>query len=127
MRRDDLLRTLRDLEISLHQHAVRANRERLEALLHEDFLEFGRSGRSYDKAQIVALLLGEPSAGKVWSQDFALTALGEDTALLTYRSAVNEAGRLSRHALRSSVWVRTSRGWQLRFHQGTPTETFEKS
>jgi hypothetical protein len=35
---------------------------------------------------------------------------------------VGADGSRHRHTLRSSLWQRSSRGWQLRFHQGTPTE-----
>lgn len=57
---------------------------------------------------------------------FALARLGPDSALLTYRSAsVAEDGTAGRHTLRSSVWLRTALGWQMRFHQGTPTAPFD--
>jgi hypothetical protein len=58
----------------------------------------------------------------VHSSDFDLVVLGEGVALLTYLSAhMNVSGNLHRHTLRSSIWVRTAAGWQIRFHQGTPT------
>jgi hypothetical protein len=123
-----LLHDLRELEVALHQPNVRRDRARLDELLHEDFQEFGRSGRSYTKAEVLKHLPEELSPAAVWSQDFKLSVLAEALALLTYRSAHADAnGSLSRHTLRSSVWQRTRRGWQMRFHQATPTEEFAKS
>jgi hypothetical protein len=59
----------------------------------------------------------------VASDGFALVELGPEVALLTYRSAHIESGKgLVNHTLRSSVWVQSSLGWQLRYHQGTPAE-----
>jgi hypothetical protein len=123
---DNLLQELCELEVALHQPGVRRDRSRLGELLHESFLEFGRSGRVYRKADILASLPREQAAA-IWSQDFAVAELADGLALLTYRSAAIDAkGNLSRHSLRSSLWQRTARGWQMRFHQGTPTEAFAR-
>jgi hypothetical protein len=122
-----LFRELRELEVALHQPAVRRDRSRLDTLLHHEFAEFGRSGRSYGKAEILELLRQESSPATVWSQDFALTRLGDGVALLTYKSAnVGPDGELSRHALRSSIWLRTDSGWRMRFHQATPADEFDR-
>jgi hypothetical protein len=60
------------------------------------------------------------------SQDFEHEQLAAGLALLTYRSAhVKAGGAIERHTLRASLWELTEIGWQLRFHQGTPTEAFE--
>lgn len=125
---DDLLQHLRELEVALHQSHVREDRARLDELLHESFAEFGRSGRSYSRADILEFLALELPPGPVWSQDFTLAEIAEGIALLTYKSAYVDAnGELRRHTLRSSLWQRTARGWQMRFHQGTPTDAFAKS
>jgi hypothetical protein len=39
---DDLLRHLRELEVKLHQPEIRRDPSRLDELLHESFIEFGR-------------------------------------------------------------------------------------
>src|SRR5205823_8738697 len=55
----------------------------------------------------------------VRSGNFDLAVLAEGIALLTHASAHEDAdGKQSRHTLRSSVWVCTETGWQMRFHQG---------
>jgi hypothetical protein len=108
-----LLETLRALEVALHQPSVRRDRGQLERLLHPNFREFGRSGRAYDRAEMLELLAGspqEPQPAKIWSQDFALHLLPEASALLTYRSAnVSADGTLERYTNRSSVWQLDSR------------------
>ncbi len=124
----ELLELIRNLEVTLHQPAVRSDKARLEALLHSDFVEYGRSGRTYNKLEMLAHLEQESLTTAVWSQDFHLTLPAFSVALLTYKSAhVNTQGELSHHALRSSLWQFTETGWQLRFHQGTPIATFVQS
>ena len=48
----DLLSMLRDLEVSLQQPEIRHDPQRLGALLHSEFLAFGRLGCRYDKADV---------------------------------------------------------------------------
>jgi hypothetical protein len=116
-----LLEELRSLETELHTIEARCDRERMESLLHPDFVEFGRSGRPYTRADILNEFGPESVMGAIRSENFDLAVLAEDVALLTYVSAHKDAeGKQSRHTLRSSVWVRTEIGWRLRFHQGTP-------
>ena len=124
----DLLIQLRDLELSLHQPAMRRDPARLDELLHDSFVEIGRSGRSYTKSDILEHLPKETGQTAIWSQGFQLAEIAEGVALLTYRSAsVDANGELSRHTLRSSLWQRTAGGWQLRFHQGTPSDSPARS
>jgi len=122
---DDFLELLRDAEVALHEPSTRHAPSKLDALLHERFLEFGRSGISFDRAEILARLALDESDRRILSQDFAVTPLGASAALLTYRSAsVDDSGRVIKHTLRASIWMHTPDGWKLRFHQGTPTEPF---
>ena len=127
MTTNDLLKHLRELEVLLHQPDVRRDRERVDELLHESFSEFTRSGRSCSRTDILEMLQQESPLGSIWSQDFAVAEIADGIALLTYKSAfVDENGEISGHALRSSLWQRTTRGWQIRFHQGTASNAFEK-
>ena len=122
---DDLLQHISGLELTLQRLDVRRDRARLDTLLHESFVECGRSGRRYEKADTLEELPQDPSPMAMWSQDFEVAELAEGVALLTYRSAsVDDNGELYRFSRRSSVWQRTERGWQMRFHQGTATKEF---
>ena len=117
----DLLKRLRKLEVKLHQPEVRSNANRLSELLHESYTEIGRSGRRYSRSDILKQLPLENPTGTVWSGEFSVEEIGPDLALLTYLSArIDASGGKSRRTLRSSLWQRTSKGWQIRFHQGTP-------
>jgi len=118
--------TLWALEVALHQPQVRSDAGRLSELLHPCFREFGRSGRVYSRDETFTELAADGQAHEISSQDFRLEMLTSELVLLTYRSAhVLASGVLERHALRSSLWQLTESGWQLRFHQGTPTEAFQ--
>lgn len=122
-----LLSTLRELECELHQPKCRGNRERLAQLLASDFREFGRSGASYRLDDTLTLLPTDPEPPNIHAQDFAVQQLSDSIALLTYRDAhVNASGKLFRHTNRSSIWRLDSSGWQMVFHQGTPTDPFDQ-
>lgn len=106
---------LESLERQLLTPAIRPNAE---ALLAEEFTEFGSSGRVYSRSEIVASLAGEASAPpEVELNDFRLQPLSPELALATYRTLC-----ASPHveALRSSLWVFRDARWQMLFHQGTP-------
>lgn len=116
-----LLSELRELEVELHRPSARGSRERLEQLLHPDFTEVGRSGRCYARDAIIKRLLAEGERPDVWSGEFNVLSLGQFAALLTYRSAhAGPSGELANRARRASIWSRSTAGWQLVYHQGTP-------
>ena len=116
------------LETSLHAPAVRADKAQLEALLHADFFEIGRSGTSYYRNDIIQQLVSQIGDAVIWSQDFELSMPAYSVALLVYKSAhLGADGQLTLHAQRSSMWQYDALGWQLRFHQGTPTAAFAKN
>lgn len=128
MARDHILVHLRDLEVALHQPDIWTDTDRLDELLHDSFIEFGRSGRIYNKADILRELPLRPSSDTLWSQDFSVAEIADGVALLTYKSAdLDVNGEMSRYTLRASLWQRTARGWQMHFHQGTPTDAFARS
>ena len=100
-------------ELALLEPDVRADAERVLALLHPEFLEHGASGRVRDRESITAVTSGTEVA--IEATDLQTRYLGADAVLVTYRS--REPGR---EALRSSVWLRDPEsGWLLLFHQGT--------
>jgi hypothetical protein len=123
----DLLWVLRALEVELHRGATRADRPRMDALLHPDFIEFGRSGTVWTREATLdefAAPGAAASAPAIHAQDFVLRELADGLALLTYLSAHESVnGTRERFTLRSSLWQLSATGaWRLRFHQGTPVE-----
>lgn len=109
--------TIRRLEERLLRAEVRASPEALAELLAETFVEFGSSGRVFDRPQIVELLQSEPPV-PVSITDFTLTPLAEDVALVTYRAYRQQPDGMV-VSLRSSVWRWLDGRWQVIFHQGT--------
>ena len=107
-------RTLRDLEESLTDPAVRSSRLRIEALLHPDFTETSSSGDIYDRASMIEMMTSE-TPGEVLIRDFSTSMLSRDVALNSYRTV----GASGQEARRTSLWVETDQGWMLRHHQGT--------
>lgn len=114
------------LEKELHDSSVRKNGKRLSQLLHDSFTEIGRSGVLFDKAHIMSALSSE-AAHNVWSQDYVVQKIDDELVLLTYRSAwVDTDQTLSRFSRRASLWQLTGLGWQMIYHQGTPTDAFKR-
>jgi hypothetical protein len=110
---------LERLELLLMDPAVRRDRERVAGLLAEDFQEFGSSGRVWTREMTLDELPRETYSPPV-VECFECRMLGGDVALVTYRAVrSNEATGELTVTLRSSIWVRTSGNWKMRFHQGT--------
>ena len=105
---------LHDLEMELLDPEVRGDPQRLRKLLTDDFVEFGSSGRVYQKQMLIEMMANEQHA-PVLIRDFAVRRMGSETALVTYRSV----GQSGQEARRSSVWVKADSTWKLTFHQGT--------
>jgi hypothetical protein len=112
---------LRELEESLLLPDVRKS-ERLVELLADSFVEFGRSGRVYTKADLVAALAAEVPFVQTTS-DFKVTMLAPQAALVTYR--IHRHSDPPVYTLRSSVWQMIRGQWQMIFHQATLTSTSE--
>lgn len=110
MNEEALVQTLVALEICL----MSPEADKAARLLAEDFVEFGASGRVYDRAGTLAALADMGARAKVVEiSDFAVRRLGADLVLATYRVA-------SPASLRASLWRLTDEGWRILFHQGTP-------
>ncbi len=108
-------------EMLLLDPAVRRNRDRVASLLANDFLEFGASGRIWTRTQILDLLATEEYSPPV-VEDFVCHRIADDVVLATYRTVrMNEETGQRETALRSSLWIRRSGTWKIRFHQGTRT------
>ena len=111
---------LRRLEESLLDPAIRRDGERLRAILTEDFLEFGSSGRVWTRMSIIELLATEKNFRPPAIEDFQCSMLTDKVALVTYRTLRGD-GRTGEQmeSLRSSIWTRHDGEWRMRFHQGT--------
>jgi hypothetical protein len=106
---------LRVLEESLWRSATRYDAAHVARVFHPDFLEFGQSGRTWTLATMA--MTGSEISVELPLPHHRVELVSPDVALATYRSRQLDG---SGTAHRSSVWLRTPAGWQLRFHQGTP-------
>lgn len=107
---------LKELELSLLQAGVRTS-TRVAELLAEDFVEFGSSGKIYNKDQSIASLQAE-TGGEFTITQFCAKMLAPDLALLTYHA--HRHSKPPVHTLRSSIWQKRAGHWKIIFHQGTP-------
>jgi hypothetical protein len=112
------------LETSLHRPEIRASRQVVSDLIADDFIEFGKSGRVYNKQITVEALAGETtqaSASLPYVSDFSVRSLSYCVVLVTYKSARPSAdGQNNDETLRSSIWKLMAGRWQMILHQGTP-------
>ena len=115
--RQDLV-DLELLEEGLWRAEVRFDLKRMDDILAPDFFEFGRSSRVYKREDTLGMP-AQPINAKLPLRDFKVRLLDTNVAQVTYVSAVTYDG-VEELARRSSIWSRRERGWQLRFHQGTP-------
>lgn len=117
----ELLEHLQSLEEEFLLDPSRSSPVRLEELLSADFVEFGASGRVFDRAGTIASLVDGESTTVHAVFDFTLLRLATDAALVTYRiESRSPGGEPARESLRSSLWIKEGDSWVVRFHQGTP-------
>jgi hypothetical protein len=113
---------LRELEGRLLRPEVRKSPGDIDALLAEDFVEFGSSGHVFDKRQTIANLRTESPVRRSF-EDFKTAQLDPGVVLTTYRAIRHGVtGEQPTFSLRSSIWRLTDGRWQMLFHQGTLTE-----
>ncbi len=108
------------LELELLEPAVRASAECVAELLDDAFVEFGASGRRFDKLAVLQALEMESGEFRYRAFDIDAQLLAPDLAHLRYRSERSGGGEPLRHALRSSLWQYRDGRWRMLFHQGTP-------
>ena len=108
---------LRGYEERILDPAVRADPAQIRALLAPEFVEFGASGRVFDRDGIVATLAAEsPRRGAArQARGFKLRLLAPGAALTTWRVKRDDGIE----TLRSSVWQQQGGRWLMVFHQGT--------
>lgn len=117
---DDLFEEIRKLEESLWQAETRFDNALMDQVFARDFFEFGRSGRTYARQE----MLFQPAdfkeiAATIPLPEFSARHITDDVIQTTYVSEVVHDGVIQR-GNRSSIWSRIDGAWRVRFHQGTP-------
>lgn len=107
---------IKNLELELSSLEGRKNSIRLSEILSNDFEEIGKSGRIFNKKNILSLLSNEDHHVIELGQ-FRFTKLSDASILVKYISRCNGI-----NALRSSIWIKNNTNWQLLHHQGTACE-----
>ena len=104
------------LELSLLEPGIRHSHAQLDKLIADDFIEFGSSGKVYNKNDLLKFL---PSEGvrEFSVADFEVKELSQNVILATYKTIENGA-----FSLRSSIWKQYGDEWQMVFHQGTKVQ-----
>ncbi|MEH1897243.1 MAG: DUF4440 domain-containing protein [Nostoc sp.] len=112
---------LRELEERLLQADVRKSAKDVMDLLADEFIEFGSSGRVFNKQQIIDSLQNEPIAPVTQRSitEFKTLVLATGVILVTYHIVRYLSGEQPVNSLRSSIWKFNNDGWKIIFHQGT--------
>ncbi|GLP96488.1 DUF4440 domain-containing protein [Paraferrimonas sedimenticola] len=119
-----LKQSLIELELHLLKPEVRADAMALDKYLADDFFEFGSSGVAFGKTEVMQRLPSETSP-RVDTHGFRVRKLGEGLAQIIYRASLQRANEAHiNYSLRSSIWRKNGKQWQIVFHQGTPTKAF---
>jgi len=119
-RSGDLTVAVRACEELLLSTPVRHDRKQLDCLLNDEFVEFGSSGRVYDKAEIIEALLSSTEDWHYRIIGFECRLLRDDLAHVRYvLDVLSQDNNLLRTSLRSSLWFLGRDGWSMMFHQGT--------
>ena len=106
-----------ELEESMWREETRFDLVFQEQRFASDFMEFGRSGRTYTREQIIRTE-ASPIQAKLPLPNLKVRVLDVNTVLITYDSEATYEGVVE-YAHRSSIWSRTEGYWVMRFHQGT--------
>ena len=106
------------LELQLLTPQTRTDPAALLTLLTPDFREFGSSGLTYTRADIITRLQTETDFTPPEITNFEARELTPTLALVTYQTTRPDTpGQPTSN--RSSLWTLRDGRWQLLFHQGT--------
>jgi hypothetical protein len=90
-----------ELETSLHKKQLRNCADATSALLADAFIEFGSSGKVWNKSSIVESMRREKLDQQITVEDFAAQELAPDVVLVTYISKSVVEDQLAVSTLRS--------------------------
>lgn len=111
------------LELKLQQEDVRSDKKQLAQLVHDNYLEFGRSGKVWKKADLLVSDQKIPQL-HIQSSEFSVQKVGERSYLVSYLTTEKETGKQTN---RRSPWVKEENAWQLLFHEGNDFNEGDKS
>jgi hypothetical protein len=118
--------TLEQFEQQLLTSATRHNAAEVSSLLADEFREFGSSGKTFSKIEIMSHLQSEASVD-LSLHEFEAYPISEQVVLVTFRAVKEVPGSPPMESLRSSIWIYRDGRWQMLFHQGTKVPQQEKA
>ena len=87
--------------------------------IHDEFIEYGKSGQVFDKNSIIKYLNNLDTDRDIEILSFKIKNIKEDLVIANYISYEKE---IEAKALRTSIWKKECSDWKLYFHQGTVTK-----
>ena len=109
-----------DLEKELLIDEIRMSREKLNELLHDDFMEITQSGTIYKKLDALKGLSTSKTVD-IEAFNFSVKVLTEGLVRVLFETKATDIKKnIVKEALRSSLWKFEGGKWQIIFHQGTP-------
>lgn len=111
---------LLNLEQTLVEPQTRSSYDLLNKLLHDDFCEYGSSGKKYVKSDITERLPETVEHSVYVIEDYAVKQLSDDCVLVNFKTDRTDPDGTKVLSFRTSIWKLTNGQWQMFFHQGTP-------
>lgn len=87
--------------------------------IHDEFIEYGKSGHIFNKNLIIEYLSNLNSDRDIEIKKFGIKLIKDDLVIANY---ISDEKEIKTKALRTSIWIKENSDWQLFFHQGTPME-----
>ena len=112
-----ILEELRAREPLFHRPELGTSAADFDAQMAVDFMEVGASGRRYDRAFVLAMLIerwSKPHPDLWETSEFHCREVGPHTYVVTY--TLKQGARVTR---RLTIWRKHEAQWQALFHQGT--------
>ena len=110
--------TLQALEESMWRDETRFDRAYMNAVLHEDFTEVGRSGRVFSRDEVLDMPPVQIRV-EIPRETFSVVEIAPAVALVSYETVPSDSRHGAAH--RGSMWISDGERWLLRYHQGTPS------
>ncbi len=99
------------LEKALLSNEVRRNVEALSELIADDFIEFGKSGKVWNKGDVLASL---PLENEIQYEIANFRVTFETSSIVCVEYQLSEDGEIS---LRRSIWKFIDERWQMVLHK----------
>ena len=100
-----------ELEKALLSNEVRRNPQALNLLIADDFVEFGKSGKVWNKCDILASL---PLQCEAQYEILHFSVIFETSSIACVEYKLSESGEIS---LRRSIWKFIDKRWQMVLHK----------